>query len=121
MEYGDVPKKKGEDDEEEVGELEIKEVENGGSINELIKEVNQLVADWTENYQPISDAKDETLKAAGFEKKKTAGPKECILGLVVAAVADAKMTPKELEDSIGFKEEAPFVEFQLDEKWSPIT
>jgi hypothetical protein len=36
MEYGDLPKK-GNDDDDETGELEIKEVYNGGSINLLIR------------------------------------------------------------------------------------
>ena len=120
QEYGDLPRK-GDGDEEEVGELEIKEVDNGGSINDLIKEVNKVVAEWADNYQPISDSKDATLKASGMEKKKTAGAKECMLGLSVAVVADAKMTPKEFEDSISFIEEAPFVQFQIAEKWDSIT
>ena len=58
FEYGDLPKKKGGDDD--VGELELKEVENGASINELIKEFNELVAQWNDNYAPVSDAKDAT-------------------------------------------------------------
>ena len=49
QEYGDLPRK-GDGDEEEVGELEIKEVDNGGSINDLIKEVNKVVAEWADNY-----------------------------------------------------------------------
>ena len=49
-EYGNIEKKKkGEYDDAEE-ELEIEEVENGQSINELIREVNEVVAGWTENY-----------------------------------------------------------------------
>lgn len=95
FEYGALPKK-GKDDDDETGELEIKEVENGGSINDLIRQVNKLIAEWAENYQPITDAKDATLKSCGMEKKKEAGVKECMMGLIVTVVADAKMTQKEL-------------------------
>ena len=87
----------------------------------MIKEFNSLVAKWVETYQPIIDAKNATLEASGMEKKKSAGAKECMLGLAVAVVADAKMTPKEFEDSISFVEEAPFVQFQIADKWDGIS
>ena len=79
-------KKKGED------VTELPEVENGKSINELIKEINAVVKEWREIYTPIKDGKNDTLKAAGMDKKKSAGAKEVMLGLAVAAVADAKMS-----------------------------
>ena len=52
-----------------------------------------------------------------MEKKKTAGVKECMMGLAVTMVADAKMTQKELENSISFTEEEPYVQFEVAEKW----
>ena len=93
MEYGNLPKMGlGGDDDDDKDPLKIKPIENGMSINELIGEFNGVVDEFTEQYAPLEDGKDAALKASGMEKKKTAGAKECMLGLAVAAVAEAKMT-----------------------------
>merc|ERR1711998_717933 len=65
--------KKGEDDTPDGEEvLEIPEVENGQSINELIREVNAVVGEWTEIYQPVTDARGATKDACDMKGKKTA-------------------------------------------------
>ena len=93
--YGDIQKKPGQQPEEE-DDLEIAEVKNGGSINDLIREVNEVIAGWTENYQPVADARDATKNACGMEKKKKAGVKEALMGLAVTMVSDGNMSQQDL-------------------------
>ena len=113
--YGNIPKKNkaGGPEEEEVGELEIPEVENGMSINTLIREINAVTSQWTDTYGPISDAADATKKQCGMEKKKTAGVRECLLGLAVTMVANEE----DLEKAFKFHEEHPFIEVEAEERW----
>lgn len=119
-EYGNIPKKKKQDgvddEEEEEDELKIPEVKNGMSINELIGEVNDVISQWTDTYQPISDAADAAKKPCGMEKKKEAGIKQCMLGLAVAMVANGE----DLKKSINFVEESPFIEINAEERWVEV-
>ena len=51
-----------------------------------------------------------------MEKKKTAGVRECLLGLAVTMVANEK----DLEKSFIFVEEQPFIEVEAEERWTRV-
>ena len=40
---------------------QLPEVENGISINELIKEFNGIISEWTDIYLPITSGRTKTL------------------------------------------------------------
>jgi len=44
-----------------MGLDQIPEVENGLSINDLIKEVNTIIGGWTDIYKPITSGRKDTL------------------------------------------------------------
>ena len=50
----------------------IPEVENGMSINELIKEFNGIISEWTDIYKPIKSGRTNTLDSCGMSKKSGA-------------------------------------------------
>ena len=50
----------------------IPEVENGMSINELIKEFNGIISEWTDIYKPITSGRTKTLDSCDMGKKSGA-------------------------------------------------
>ena len=51
---------------------QLPEVENGMSINELIKEFNGIISEWTDIYLPITSGRTNTLDKCNMGKKSGA-------------------------------------------------
>ena len=77
----------------------IPEVENGLSINDLIKEVNGIIDGWTGVYKPVTSGRKDTLDATNMADGG-ANIQHAIMGLVVTMVADLNMTKEDIKKQI---------------------
>jgi len=99
---------------------QLPEVENGGAINELIKEINEIISSWTDLYSPITEWRKKTLESCSMEGKTGASIKDALLGLIVTMVSDLNMTIEDLKKVISFKTEAPFIDIKTVDKYMAV-
>lgn len=103
-----------------MGLDQIPEVENGLSINDLIKEVNSIISGWTDIYQPITKGRTDSLDATGMKDKKGANIQHALMGLIVTMVSDLNMTIEDIKKSITITTESPFIQVATEEKYMKI-
>jgi hypothetical protein len=99
---------------------QIPEVKNGLSINELIKEVNGVISEWTDIYKPITERREKTLTSCSMGKSPGATIKEALLGLIVTMVADLNMTIEDVKKAISFKTESPYIVISTVDKYMKV-
>ena len=90
------------------------------SINELIKEFNGIIKEWTDIYSPITAARKSTLDKCDMSKKPGSTIKNALLGLIVTMVSDLNMSLDDVKKAITFKDEAPYIEFNTVEKYMEV-
>ena len=90
------------------------------SINELIKEINGVISEWTGIYKPITESREKTLAACSMGKSPGATIKEAVLGLIVTMVADLNMTIDDVKKAIKFKTESPYIEITTVDKYMKV-
>ena len=98
----------------------LPEVEKGGAINDLIKEFNGIIGEWTDIYKPVTEWREKTLGSCSMEMSPGASIKDALLGLVVTMVCDLNMTKDDILKAIKFKTEAPYIEMTTVDKYMKI-
>ena len=98
----------------------LPEVEKGGSINELIKQFNDIIKEWTDIYSPITAARKKTLDSCDMAKKSGSTIKNALIGLIVTMVSDLNMSKDDILKAITFKTEAPYIEMNTVEKYMEV-
>jgi len=69
---------------------------------------------------PIYQQKNKILKETDLEEVPYAHIKHAILGSVLKMAVECSMTADDLKKSFTFKEEAPYLEFHVPEKYKPL-
>ena len=99
---------------------QLPEVENGLSINDMIKEVNGIISSWTDVYKPITAGRKESLEKCKMENKSGATIKHALMGLIVTMVSDLNMSIEDIKKSVTIETEAPFIKLEAAEKYMDI-
>jgi len=103
-----------------MGLDQLPEVENGLSINDLIKEINTIISGWTDIYQPITKGRKETLDSCAMGEKGGASVKTALMGLIVTMVADLDMGLEDIKKAVTIIDEAPFIKIETVDKYMDI-
>ena len=99
---------------------QLPEVENGLSINDVIKEINGIISSWTDVYKPITAGRKESLEKCKMQDKSGASIKHALMGLIVTMVSDLNMTKEDIKKSVTIEAEAPFIKLEAGEKYMDI-
>ena len=75
---------------------QLPEVPNGLSINEMVKEINSIIASWTDVYKPIMNGRKDTLEKCKMNGK-AATIQHALMGLIVTMVSDLNMTVDDIK------------------------
>ena len=105
---------------EEKDDGSIKQIEGGGSVNELIDTINGLSDQWNEMYGPIKEKCKEGIKNSGMDKTPGSNIKHVILGSIVAIIADAELSVEDLKKAIKITDEEPYLHFEVSPKWMNV-
>lgn len=90
------------------------------SINDMIKEINEIITAWSKIYQPITSGRAKTLKKCNMENKSGASIKDAVMGLLVTIVVDLNYTFNDLKNAITFTKQSPYLDFSLEDKYQAV-
>jgi len=91
----------------------VSHVEGAESLNSLVNNVNGLIDQWNDIYDPIKGKTGAILKTAGLGNTKGATVKHALVGVITSMAAMADFRLDDLKKMIKFKKEVPFIELGL--------
>ena len=100
---------------------EIKQIEDGGSVNDIVDRINEAASLWDEVAGPCNDLKKRCLKHSTLDKTAGSNIVHVVLGLCVASVADANMTLDQMKNQFKFTDKKPYLTMGAFEKYVELS